>query len=48
MTVIIDESKWPQQAEFYDALEENGKDMMIYVDALAKIAGIYRAATESP
>lgn len=42
-TVVIDESEWDEQAAFYDALERNRQDMLEYVDALARIAGITRS-----
>ncbi len=42
VTVVIDESKWPKLDAFYTALEANRKEMLVYVDALARIAGIRR------
>ncbi len=38
--VIVDESQWPEFNNFYEALEENRQGMLLYIGALADIAGI--------
>ena len=40
VTLVIDEAKWPQLDAFYADLAENRKQMLLYLDALARIAGI--------
>ncbi len=40
VTVIVDESCWPEGDAFYRELEEKRKGMLLYVQALACIAGI--------
>lgn len=40
--IVIDESKWPEREAFYRALEENRREMLVYIDALAAIAGVHR------
>ena len=42
VTVIIDESRWPELGRFRQELEANRRSMREYVDALARIAGISR------
>jgi hypothetical protein len=39
---VIDESQWPEREAFYAALEQNRREILIYIDALASIAGIRR------
>lgn len=41
VTVVIDESRWPQRDAFYQALEENRQNMLRYIQILARIAGVY-------
>ena len=40
VTVVIDESRWPERDAFYRELEENRQGMLQYIQALARIAGI--------
>jgi len=45
VTVVIDESLWPERNAFYQALEENRQGMLLYIQALARIAGISHVDT---
>ena len=40
VTVIVDESKWPEREAFYLKLEELRQGMLQYIETLADIAGI--------
>ncbi len=39
----IDEALWPERDAFYQELEENRQGMLVYIQALARIAGISHA-----
>ncbi|MCP4282996.1 MAG: hypothetical protein GY792_00870 [Gammaproteobacteria bacterium] len=41
VTMVIDEALWSDLDDFYKALNELRQAMLIYVDALARIAGIH-------
>jgi len=43
--IVIDESRWPDRDQFYEALEENRRKMQVYIDALAQIAGVVGSDT---
>ena len=40
VTVVIDESLWPERDTFYQELEVNRQGMLLYIQTLARIAGI--------
>ena len=40
VTVVIDESLWPERDAFYQELEVNRQGMLLYIQTLARIAGI--------
>jgi hypothetical protein len=42
VTVIVDESRWPERDAFYRELEKTRQGMLEYIQALAGIAGITR------
>ena len=42
VTVVVDESSWPERDAFYQELEENRQGMLQYIEVLARIAGVER------
>jgi len=46
ITIVIDESRWPERDAFYQALEENRQSMLEYIEILARIAGVYHEQSE--
>jgi hypothetical protein len=39
---VIDESRWDERDAFYVALERNRQAMLVYIEALAEIAGVHQ------
>ena len=45
--VLVDEARWPDAADFYTDLEQLRQGLVVYIDALSRIAGIHREDSDN-